>query len=289
LIQDYHLFLLARGRRPITVAKVIADLRAFAHLLGKDFDNAGRPELIKACAEVCARYASHEPMKASLKAFYRWLKGDPDGPPPPETAWLKITKNTNITVRETDLLKDVDVVRLLEHCWHPRDIAVIMLLWHSGIRAGELLRMRIKDVAWEEHDGRLFATVSVTGKTGQRDVFVEPTCAEPLKAWLELHPGRGDTDALVWVSKFHGTRPIGYSGLRWFLKRLMKRAGLDKPSNPHLFRHTAASRDAEQLREPEMCRKFGWTLGSHMPRTYVHLNNNRLKEQIVGRWRQGAM
>lgn len=56
------------------------------------------------------------------------------------------------------------------------------------------------------------------------------------------------------------------------LKTTMERAGIDKPSNPHHYRHSRASHLATELKEAQLCEWFGWVQGSDVPSRYVHLS-----------------
>lgn len=52
----------------------------------------------------------------------------------------------------------------------------------------------------------------------------------------------------------------------------MERAGIDKPSNPHHYRHSRASYLANEMTEAQLCEWFGWVQGSDVPAKYVHLS-----------------
>ncbi len=56
------------------------------------------------------------------------------------------------------------------------------------------------------------------------------------------------------------------------LDTTMERAGIDKPSNPHHYRHSRASHLATELKEAQLCEWFGWVQGSDVPARYVHLS-----------------
>jgi site-specific recombinase XerD/predicted small metal-binding protein len=56
------------------------------------------------------------------------------------------------------------------------------------------------------------------------------------------------------------------------LDRTMEDAGIDKPSNPHHYRHSRASYLANELKEAQLCAWFGWAQGSDVPARYVHLS-----------------
>jgi len=67
---------------------------------------------------------------------------------------------------------------------------------------------------------------------------------------------------------------LGYRYIREkILKATMERAGIDKPSNPHHYRHSRASHLATELKEAQLCEWFGWVQGSDVPARYVHLSS----------------
>jgi hypothetical protein len=64
------------------------------------------------------------------------------------------------------------------------------------------------------------------------------------------------------------------------LRALAKRAGL-RHINPHLFRHSRATRAAESgWNESVMRTYFGWQPGSRMASHYVHLAQGQIEERV---------
>jgi len=57
------------------------------------------------------------------------------------------------------------------------------------------------------------------------------------------------------------------------LKKTAVKAGIKKHIYPHLFRHSAATRDARYLTESELRLKYGWSGDSQMAQVYVHLSD----------------
>ncbi len=56
------------------------------------------------------------------------------------------------------------------------------------------------------------------------------------------------------------------------LEEAKERVGLEKPVNPHHFRHSRATFLASKFTESQMCEWFGWVQGSDRPATYVHMS-----------------
>ena len=87
------------------------------------------------------------------------------------------------------------------------------------------------------------------------------------------------TTAEKWLRQFDSDASLtsemklGYRYLREkILAATMERAGIDKPSNPHHYRHSRASYLATEMTEAQLCEWFGWVQGSGVPAKYVHLS-----------------
>ncbi|KXB03092.1 hypothetical protein AKJ45_02560 [candidate division MSBL1 archaeon SCGC-AAA261F19] len=115
--------------------------------------------------------------------------------------------------------------------------------------------------------------VVIKGKTGARRIPLISSVPH-LQAWINNHPRGGDKDAPLWVNI--GTRNVGekmqYRAMTKALRQIGGRAGVDKPLNPHHFRHSRATYLASRFTEAQMCEWFGWVQGSDMPAKYVHLS-----------------
>jgi len=99
--------------------------------------------------------------------------------------------------------------------------------------------------------------------------------AEDLSRLIGVKQGK----AKRWLDQFDpdaevgGLESLGYRYLRQkVLKTTMDRAGIDKPSNPHHYRHSRASYLANEMTEAQLCEWFGWVQGSDVPARYVHLS-----------------
>jgi len=74
---------------------------------------------------------------------------------------------------------------------------------------------------------------------------------------------------------------MAYGTISSLLKRLFKKAGIKKKSNPHLFRHSRATLMANHLTEFQMNQYFGWIQGSDMPSTYIHMSGKEVDNAIL--------
>jgi integrase len=101
-----------------------------------------------------------------LKKFFRWLRNSEDYPE--EVKWIKArVKNSNPKLPE-ELLTEDEIRRIVSAAENPRDKTLVLVLYETGCRIGELLSLRIKNIQFDEYGALLL----LSGKTGQRRVRV---------------------------------------------------------------------------------------------------------------------
>ena len=175
-------------------------------------------------------------------------------------------------VQKTDLYTKNELDRVFEACIDTRDRAMFQVLYESGVRASELVELRIADVTPSQN----LWWLTVMGK-GRKERPVPILHSAPsLQAWLDVHP-EGEGALFVKLKRPHS--PLHYGGLHRRTLLMMDRAEVRLRRRPiHLFRHTRATELASMgMSEVEMCVFFGWAIGSPMARTYVHLSGRDLK------------
>jgi len=65
------------------------------------------------------------------------------------------------------------------------------------------------------------------------------------------------------------------------LKSVAQKAGIDKPINPHHFRHSRATDLAKKLTEAQLCQYMGWIQSSREAATYIHLSGRDMDKAIL--------
>lgn len=115
-----------------------------------------------------------------------------------------------------------------------RDRALFELLYGTGLRVGELARLRVRDWHADRHELR------VLGKGHKERIVPVPGKArEALTAWLALREPQG----LLAKPLFTNARGLALSerGVRVILRRRMLVAGIARPASPHTLRHSYAT------------------------------------------------
>lgn len=247
-------------------------------MLNKPFEEAGKEDIFNLVQKIeqshYSDWTKHD-YKAMLRIFYKWLRRTDEFPE--EVKWIRPGRRRKNILPE-ELITEEEVKRLVESASHPRDKALVLVLYESGCRPGEILTLRIKNVQFDEYGAVLIAN----GKTGHRRVRVIAS-APALATWLDSHPYRNNVDAPLWVSI--GTRNNGsilkYGAAKSILKELAEKAGLRKRIYLYLFRHSRATKLANSLTEAQLKQHFGWTQDSRMASTYVHLSGRDVDSALL--------
>ncbi|GKT10963.1 site-specific integrase [Desulforhabdus sp. TSK] len=140
-------------------------------------------------------------------------------------------------------LQQEEVERIVSSCdlnsaVGKRDRAILLLLARMGLRAGDIVQLRLGDIDWEG------ATVEVTGK-GRREVRLPLTqeigCA--LVAYLQDGRPRTDTDVLFVRSRAPFRAFASHSAVSVIVEKAMQRADVTCQSRgaAHVLRHSAAT------------------------------------------------
>jgi site-specific recombinase XerD len=135
-----------------------------------------------------------------------------------------------------------DVRRILVHCDRRdakglRDYAILLLIARLGLRAGEVVGLRLEDLRWESGE------IVVRGSKCRRlDRLPLPhDVGAALAAYLRHGRPRGSARE-VFVRMYAPRRAMTSGGLSTIVKRAIARAGLDPPhKGPHILRHSLAT------------------------------------------------
>jgi integrase/recombinase XerD len=299
LILEFKEHLIAKQTGQYRIAKILAHLRRTCILDNTlVFDRATKQDIRGVIAKINTYegWGEHSKLdyKRVLKHFYRWFEEEDsrlnsdDSRVRQEALDLYryltrhlVLKKPQKKVNPDELITDSDLQRLLNKGSRtPLERAFVSILHETGCRIGEMLGMRIGDI---QRRGK-HAVISVDGKTGERIVPILKSIPY-LEQWLNIHPHRDDAKSILWLSissNFYG-RPLRYAGARKMLKRVGERAGIDKKKNAHWFRHSRASRNAEDMSESVLNATMGWTQGSNQAKTYVHMSGKQVEDLFMKR------
>lgn len=273
----------------VRLIRTLGALGQLAHQLGKDFDQATRPDLERLISDLLAHNPPYSvetlaTYKRILRRFMTYLLCPDEFPHvkplPPAIAWITthIRRRDRPMVKRGDLLTPAEVDALLKAATHERDRAFVAVLWEAGPRVAEIGNMQIKHAV---RTGNGY-TLEITGKTGARSPLIVSS-APYLAQWLALHPFRDEPEAPLWT-QLRNRKPMMYSTICVMLQRLFRRANVRKPANPHIFRHSRVTFTLANgiLNEQQAKIYFGWSADSDMPgSTYAHLIDTDVNNAIL--------
>jgi len=305
VINYYESYLKNNGFSIATQVKWLTRTVTLCDWFKKDFDKCKREDIEKVVEQKINKNNkissdSKKMNKLALKKFFRWIKKCDDDEYPPEVSWIKTPRNDGRRhINPEDLISDKDIEEMIKTADNPRDKAFIITLAESGCRVGEILTLLVKSLIFDER-GAYFL---VDGKTGTRRVRV--INATPyLHDWLNMHPEKDNPSAPLWISsgtmkgvskKFESgelkqgkeynnkwNHNFSYPAARKMLAVVARKAGIEKPINPHNFRHSRATAlGAAGLNQSIMNEIMGWRQGSTMAGVYIHLSGKHTDEALL--------
>jgi integrase len=273
LIREYTQDRRLDGLKDATLLKNAGRMKIVAeHLESQRLDEMGKQDIKDLVVWLYEKYDKESTIntyKTVIRGFWKWLEPGENGDAPAKVAWIKQKGATGRGPLPKDLLKPEEVQRQIEAANNPRDKALISLLYETGARVGEVIDIKVGDIEDRKHGKK----VNIDGKTGPRRVpLIE--CVPHLNRWLSDHPNP-QKSAPLWckIQQGNADEPLSYDYISYtILSGTMERAGIEKKSNPHIYRHSRASKLANDMTEAQMNEFFGWTQGSDVPARYVHLS-----------------
>jgi len=194
-------------------------------------------------------------IRRNLSSFFSWLEAEDYIIKSPIRRIHKI--RTGSKVKET--LSEECIEKLRDSCLQIRDLAMIDLLYSTGIRVGELVNLNINDINFEERE------CIVYGKGNkQRKVYFDAKTKVHLKRYLEQ---RSDYSEALFVTLDSPFERLKISGVEIRLRKLGRLASLDQSVHPHKFRRSMATRAIDKGMPIEQVQKL---LGHQQIDTTMH-------------------
>ena len=182
-------------------------------------------------------------VRRNISSFFSWLEEENYILKSPMRRIHKI--KTNQQVKE--IITDEDIERLRDSCSCKRDLAMIDLLYSTGIRVGELVNLNISDVDFEARECVVF------GKGGkERKVYFDAKSKLHLQAYLS---SRVDDNEALFVTLGAPHDRLKISGVEIRMRSLGRSNNLPR-IHPHKFRRTMATRAIDKGMPIEQVQKI---------------------------------
>ncbi len=173
---------------------------------------------------------------AALRSFYRYLAREKlaDGAALRAIRSPKLPRTLPRPISETDAARTIKEAGENEIPWiAARDAALVTLLYGTGLRISEALRLKKRDVP-------LVDSLIVLGKGNkERAVPVLPSVREAVSAYAALAPFTGEKSGALFLSRTG--KPMSARDAQGLMQRLRGRLGLPASATPHALRHSFAT------------------------------------------------
>ena len=168
-------------------------------------------------------------VRRNISSFFSWLEEENYILKSPMRRIHKIK-----TVQQVkEVISDEDIEKIRDSCTCKRDLAIIDLLYSTGIRVGELVNLNISDIDFESRECIVF------GKGGkERRVYFDAKAKLHLLDYI--HNRTDNNDALFVTLDAPFTR-LKISGVEIRMRALGRKNNINK-IHPHKFRRTMATR-----------------------------------------------
>lgn len=182
-------------------------------------------------------------IRRNISSFFSWLEEEDYILKSPMRRIHKI--KTKQPVKE--IISDEAIELLRDNCECPRDLAMIDLLYSTGIRVGELVNLNISDVDFEARECIVF------GKGDkERKVYFDAKAKLHLQNYLKK---RVDDNPALFVSLDAPHDRLKISGVEIRIRTLGRRLNMEK-IHPHKFRRTMATRAIDKGMPIEQVQKI---------------------------------
>lgn len=163
-----------------------------------------------------------------FSSFFSWLEDEDYILKSPVRRINRI--RTAKTVKE--ILTDEDIEILRDNCKEIRDLSLLELLYSTGMRVGELVRINREHINFHER------SCIVTGKGNkEREVYFDARTKLHLLEYLNT---RKDGDKALFVSLNQPHQRLSIAGVENIVRKLGKKCNINKV-HPHKFRRTLAT------------------------------------------------
>ena len=203
-------------------------------------------------------------IRRTLSSFFAW----PENEDYIVKSSVRRIHKVKTTRRVKETLTDENLEKLRDTCSNVRDLAILELLISTGMRVGELIRLNISDINFQER------SCIVLGKgNSEREVYFSAKSKMYIKKYLET---RTDNNEALFVSLIKPYNRLGISGVEILIRNLGREANINKV-HPHKFRRTMATMAIDKGMPVEQVQKLLGHIKIDTTMEYAMVNQNNVK------------
>lgn len=220
------------GRSEKTIAQYRLQLSLLLYSIRKPVQEITTDDLFthlalcKSVRHAGNRYLNNK--RIAFNGFFSWMQKKKHIRDNPAAGLDQIRYEKKVKKPYTD--EEREILRC--SCQQERDLAIIELLYSTGMRVGELVRLNRQDIHFDTGDCIVF------GKGAkERETYLNASSCLHLKKYL-LSRTDSNPALFVWLRRPNGR--LSEHGIRQILTRIGLRAGVEHV-HPHRYRATAAT------------------------------------------------
>jgi len=200
-----------------------------------------------------------------LSSFFSWLEEENYIMKSPVRRIHKI--KTNKTVKETYSDEALELLR--DNTENLRDLAMIDMLASTGMRVGELVKLNISDIDFENRECVVFGKGSK-----ERPVYFDARTKIHLKNYLD---SRNDDNPALFVSLLKPYNRLEISGVEIRLRKLGRKLEISRV-HPHKFRRTLATKAIDKGMPVEQVQRLLGHSKIDTTMQYAMVDQNNVKQ-----------
>lgn len=230
-----------------TLSSYATRLRLFQKRVGCPLMELSMEEINDAMDRISDEYANSTvaQYQSALKLFYKYHD---DHNINPDDIMVNAGRTSTFDERDLFTVQEVErMKRVKSEFGHPREVALLDILAHTGQRIRAIQTLRVKDV--DPSEGVMWLNDSEGGLKGSKGKRPLLGASESIQEWLDVHPTGNPEDALFTAIDERGDpgSQLRQNTMRYHLKKAAKSVGIDPDRmSAHAFRHywtTRAYRD----------------------------------------------
>lgn len=253
ILQDYRDYLYDQDKSEQTVKAYMTDLHAFSRWFQRITGEILSLESITPMEIIDYRNTMLDWGKKpstinrsliSISSFCQWaqqndliLNNPAEG--------IRSVAEEPLAPRALERKEQLSLLRAVRRSGNLRDLAIITMLLHTGMRVSELCNLRVSDITISTNSNMI--TVREGKGTKRRNIPMNSTVIRVLKDFLNSSDGNRQTITVAGSAPerdqflFYGQKrmPLTDRGVRYVIKKYAYNAKIENLS-PHVFRHTCA-------------------------------------------------
>lgn len=217
----------------------------------------------------------------ALKSFYEYLIERKHVTENPVTEIVQRMSHANKKKIMRPILSMQDVIKIIRASTNPRDRAMMLTFYKTGMRLHELLQLNLDNVYWNER--RIRIPKRKGGNPG--DVYFDDECERALKLWISVRTSNNGDNALF-------TNIKGIRLERGYVTRMVKsnaiKCGVGKNSRdsseaitPHVFRYAFTTHLAGNRCHPKVIQMLRGDADASMLDRYTQFTPDQVRQEYL--------